>query len=259
MPWREDTRPYYIWLSELMLQQTQVSRVVPKFEQFIARFPDVSALSRASLAEVLEAWNGLGYNRRAKFLWQAAIVIMDRFAGVLPSTYDDLVELPGIGPNTAGAILAYAYNQPVVFVETNIRSVYLHYFFSASTDKVADGAIRDLVQQTLDMREPREWYWALMDYGTYLKTQLGSHLEKSAQYKKQSRFEGSLREVRGRIIRALLSGPMSAEALRTHLNLSGDARFDSAVTSLQTEQLIMMSDSVLGLTDWSTSSHNESA
>ena len=123
MPWRDDTRPYYVLVSELMLQQTQVDRVIPKFDAFITRFPDEAALAAASLADVLTLWSGLGYNRRAKYLHDAAKMIMAEFSGIFPTTYDELVKLPGVGPNTAGAIMTYAYNQPVVFIETNVRTV----------------------------------------------------------------------------------------------------------------------------------------
>ena len=129
MPWREDTRPYYILVSELMLQQTQVDRVIPKFHQFIRQFPDQQSLTTAPLAQVLTVWQGLGYNRRAKYLQQAAQAVEERFSGQFPASQKELVSLPGVGPNTAGAILAYAFNQPAIFIETNIRTVYIHHFF----------------------------------------------------------------------------------------------------------------------------------
>lgn len=128
MPWREDTRPYYVLVSELMLQQTQVDRVLPKFEAFIEAFPDIESLAAASLGEVLTLWSGLGYNRRAKFLHEAAQSVIREYNGEIPASYDDLVSLPGVGPNTAGAVLAYSFNQPVVYIETNIRTVYFEHF-----------------------------------------------------------------------------------------------------------------------------------
>ena len=130
MPWREDTRPYYVLVSELMLQQTQVPRVVPKFEAFIAVFPDEKALAAATLADVLKLWQGLGYNRRAKFLHEAAKMIVQEFGGVFPKSEADIMRLPGVGKNTAGAIIAYAFNMPSIFVETNVRTVYIHHFFA---------------------------------------------------------------------------------------------------------------------------------
>ncbi|MFS8118712.1 MAG: hypothetical protein ACMG55_09515, partial [Microcoleus sp.] len=201
MPWRETVDPYFILVSEVMLQQTQVVRVVPKYTAFVTRFPTITSLATATLAEVLELWSGLGYNRRAKFLWLAAREVTTHFGGQMPQTVDGLTKLPGIGPNTAGAIMAYAYNQPVVFVETNIRTVYFHHFFTDQV-KVADKEISALLSQTIDSETPREWYWALMDYGSYLKAQAGSHLQKSAHYTKQPPLAGSLREVRGQILNA---------------------------------------------------------
>ena len=128
MPWREDTRPYFVLVSELMLQQTQVSRVIPKFKEFIKHFPDERALASASLGDVLKQWQGLGYNRRAKYLHEAARMIVDEFGGEFPKDQKDMQRLPGVGKNTAGAIAAYSFNQPSVFVETNIRTVFIHHF-----------------------------------------------------------------------------------------------------------------------------------
>lgn len=167
LPWRQMTDPYAIMVSEIMLQQTQVSRVIPKYHEFLRQFPNVQSLAAARLGDVLRAWSGLGYNRRAKYLWQAAQAIADDFGGKFPDSRDQLVQLPGIGANTAGAILAYAFNQPTVFVETNIRTVYLHHFF-ADTEAISDVQIRKLLEQTLDHEQPREFYWALMDYGASL-------------------------------------------------------------------------------------------
>ncbi len=132
MPWRAAEAdgsfdPYKILVSELMLQQTQVARVVPKFTEFVAKFPTLEALANASLGDVLKAWQGLGYNRRAKYLHSAAQALISKEA---PWKCEDLVALAGVGPNTAGAVLAYAYNQPVLFVETNVRSVFIHHFFN---------------------------------------------------------------------------------------------------------------------------------
>ncbi|MFW5643929.1 MAG: hypothetical protein ACOCYQ_07850, partial [Alkalispirochaeta sp.] len=124
MPWRENTSPYWVFVSEVMLQQTQVPRVAEKFPSFVERFPDFRSLAAASLGDVLNAWSGLGYNRRARFLREAAAAVVDRYDGELPSDPDLLKELPGIGANTAGSIAAFAFNRPVVFIETNIRRVF---------------------------------------------------------------------------------------------------------------------------------------
>jgi A/G-specific adenine glycosylase len=235
MPWRENPSPYYVLVSELMLQQTQVSRVIPKFHEFTLLFPTITELSQASLSEVLKAWNGLGYNRRAKFLWQAAQMIETDFGGVIPAAYQDLVKLPGIGPNTAGAMMVYAHNQPVIFVETNIRTVYFHHFFM-DQEVVSDQELRDVVELTLDHEHPRQWFWALMDYGSYLKQTAGARLNQSKHYKKQSPLAGSLREMRGIIIRALSSDSYTDEQLRDHV--AADHRYDTALKALADEGMI---------------------
>ena len=235
MAWRVDTRPYYVLVSEIMLQQTQVARVEVKFAEFITRFPDVEALATAPLGEVLTIWSGLGYNRRAKFLWQAAQMIVSEFNGISPKSQEQLVRLPGVGVNTAGAICAYSFNQPVVFVETNIRTVYIHHFFP-NRDDVADKEIREKVSETIDIVHPREWYWALMDYGTWLKKQKLGQITKSKHYTKQSRLAGSMREMRGRIIKGLSQSPLPETALREAAE--ADERFEDALQSLLDEGLV---------------------
>lgn len=226
--------PYKILVSELMLQQTQVSRVIPKFNEFLMKFPNFTALAQASLAEVLIAWSGLGYNRRAKFLWQAAQTVQTDFGGVFPSTAEQLVKLPGVGKNTAGAILAYAFNQPVVFIETNVRTVYIHHFFQDQVD-IPDAAIDDLLQATLDRENPREFYWALMDYGSHLKQTVGNLNRYSKSYAKQSKFEGSRRQVRGQVLRALAGKTMTAEELAATIQ---DSRLPAVLEDLVTEGLV---------------------
>jgi len=239
LPWRRpaaDGRldPYAIMVSELMLQQTQVSRVIPKYEAFLQQFPTVADLAQADLGDVLKAWSGLGYNRRAKFLWQTAGIVSRDFDNVFTPTVEGLVQLPGIGKNTAGAILAYAFNQPVVFIETNIRTIYIHHFF-ADRDDVADAEILALVTDTLDRENPREWYWALMDYGSYLKKTAGNASLRSKAYIKQSAFHGSRRQVRGQILKALTAGEASLERLEF---LITDERLLAVLADLVSEQLI---------------------
>ncbi|CAN5421154.1 endonuclease III [soil metagenome] len=217
-----------------MLQQTQVSRVIPKYVAFLHDFPTVETLANAPLSEVLIAWQGLGYNRRAKFLWQAAQEIMRNGEGAFPSTLTGLMTLPGIGQNTAGAILAYAFNEPAIFVETNIRTVYFHHFFQ-DREAVSDREITELLEQTIDKQNPREFYWALMDYGTSLKQQGHGKISKSSHYKKQSVFEGSVRQIRGRALRALAKRPYARSEL---LALLDDTRAPAVLMQLQQEKLI---------------------
>lgn len=244
MPWRDNTDPYHVLVSELMLQQTQVDRVIPKFELFMQTFPTIQDLAKAPLSDVLVVWSGLGYNRRAKFLHEAARRVVADFAGELPDTYSDLVSLPGVGPNTAGAILAYSFNQPVVFIETNIRTVYFHHFFE-DQDAVSDTELRAIVEQTVDVEHPREWYWAMMDYGSYLKKQGVGRNAKSSHYKKQAPLKGSLREVRGLILKQLAAGSCGPEELRALM--PNDERFEKALHSLTTEGLIENKDGAVSL------------
>lgn len=236
MPWRADTRPYYVLVSEIMLQQTQVDRVRPKFAAFIDRFPDEQSLAQATLAQVLELWSGLGYNRRAKFLHDAAKQVVE--LGKFPDTQQELQRLPGVGPNTAGALQAYAYNQPALFVETNVRTVYFYHFFTEQ-EQVNDAQVRELLEQTLDREHPREFYWALMDYGAWLKRQGVRVNAMSQHYKKQSPLKGSIREIRGQIVRQLTTGDSTEADLR--LSVDFDERFLPALEGLIRDGLVVRS------------------
>lgn len=188
-----------------MLQQTQVSRVLEKYKEFLRAFPTVRSLARAPLADVLRVWSGLGYNRRAKFLHQMAQAVVVEHKGKFPTTIEGLQSLPGIGPYTAGAIYAFAYDKPHPVIETNIRTVYLHHFFVDKTG-VSDKELFPIIEATLQKTHPREWYWALMDYGSYLKSIGIKNNAKSKHYTKQSAFVGSKRQIRGAIMRELLKG-----------------------------------------------------
>jgi A/G-specific adenine glycosylase len=237
LPWRQPEHdgsfdPYKIMVSELMLQQTQVSRVIPKYHAFLEQFPTVDTLASAELGDVLRAWQGLGYNRRAKFLWQAARAVHE--LGSFPGTREELIKLPGIGTNTAGAILAYAFNEPVVFVETNVRTVFIHHFFADKND-VHDKDILNLVEQTLDHEHPREFYWALMDYGSHLKTTIGNLNKVSRHYTKQSKFHGSKRQIRGAVLRALGTNAQTLAELREIID---DERLEEVLGDLKKEGLI---------------------
>ena len=207
MPWRQTKNPYHILVSEIMLQQTQVDRVMGKYGEFLAKFPDFETLARAPWPEVLAIWQGLGYNRRALALKRLAQGVMENWGGTLPTSAEDLRSLPGIGPATAGALLAFAFAQPVAFIETNIRRVFLHFFF-ADREGVTDREILPLVEETLDRKRVRDWYYALMDYGAELKGSFPNPNRRSAHYARQSPFAGSNREVRGFILKKLLEEPV---------------------------------------------------
>ena len=234
LPWRNEVRPYQILVSEVMLQQTQVNRVLEKFNTFIESFPTVEDLAQAPLKDVLKLWSGLGYNCRAKYLHGTAKLVISQHGGRVPSDRNSLEQLPGIGTETAGAILVYAYNKPEVFIETNIRAVYIHHFFPEQA-KVADKEIRPIVKRTLDTSNPREWYWALMDYGTYLKKALGNPAKRSRHHVKQSRFEGSRRQLRGQVLKELLARPQPSKTLAKNID---DSRLQSALDDLAEDGLI---------------------
>lgn len=200
--WRNVDNPYYILVSEIMLQQTQTYRVEPKFEQFIQAFPTIEFLAQAELRDVLGLWQGLGYNRRGKALWENAKRIVTQYNSKVPDDPEVLQTFAHIGPNTAASITAFAYNKPVVFIETNIRAVYLHTFFK-DQQEIKDNQLMPFIEQTLDHENPREWYYALMDYGVHLKKTLPNPSRKSAHHAVQSKFEGSDRQIRGRILKKL--------------------------------------------------------
>lgn len=202
MPWRGEGDPYKVLVSEIMLQQTQVSRVIPKYLEFIKEFPDFETLAQAKLSKVLEFWNGLGYNRRALFLQKLALKVLKEHKGKLPNDTQELEKLPGIGKATAGSLSAFAFNQAVPFIETNIRRVYIDRFFK-NEQKIHDDKIFLLVEKTLDRKNPRKWYYALMDYGAMLKVKTKNPNQNSIHYVKQSKFVGSDREIRGALIKYL--------------------------------------------------------
>jgi A/G-specific adenine glycosylase len=239
LPWRQTTDPYRILVSELMLQQTQVERVIPKYEAFIKKWPTAKKLSQAQLSEVLILWQGLGYNRRAKFLHQCAQTIVSDYKGVFPTTRSELERLPGIGPYTAGALLAFAFNQPVVLIETNVRRVYLHHFFSKETN-VSDPDIFPLLEKTLPQDKAREWYAALMDYGTHIKKTVPNPNVRSKHYSKQSTFKGSDREIRGAILKVLTQSAANQAELQKTLNTFEQTRVEEQTVILLKEGLIQL-------------------
>lgn len=206
LPWRNTHDTYRIFVSEIMLQQTQVVRVLKKYPEFLDTFPDFDQLSAASTEKLLNVWQGMGYNRRALSLRSSAQVIVDQYNGIVPNSHEELLKLPGIGPGTAGSLLAFVYNEPVVFIETNIRRVFLHFFFP-DQQHVDDRKILPHIEDTLDRSNPREWYYALMDYGSMLPKVTVNANRRSKHYTVQSTFEGSDRQIRGAVIRALLATP----------------------------------------------------
>ena len=210
--WRTKITPYHVVVSEIMLQQTQTHRVADKFDAFITVFPTFAALATAPFEEVLRLWKGLGYNRRALNLQKIALRITLEYDQQLPNDPELLVTLPGIGKATAASICAFAFNKPTVFIETNIRTVFIYLFFSQETN-IHDNDIIPLIAQTVDQTNPRDWYYGLMDYGVMLKKTIGNFSRLSKHHTKQSTFKGSDRQIRGLILQALLDTPGITEYL----------------------------------------------
>jgi A/G-specific adenine glycosylase len=203
LPWRRTHDPYLILVSEMMLQQTQVARVIDKYELFASLFPTVDSLAAAPTADVLRAWQGLGYNRRGLNLQRSAKLIVSEYSGSVPSVLAHLLRLPGVGPATAAAVSAFAFGVPVPFLETNIRSAYIHHFFQ-ECHGVSDAELLPLVEATLDRDDPRDWYYALMDYGTWLKKVYPNPSRRSRHETTQPPFSGSHRQLRAEILRLFL-------------------------------------------------------
>lgn len=254
LPWRQDVDPYQILVSEVMLQQTQVDRVIPKFESFMARWPTVASLAAAAPADVIKAWQGLGYNRRGLKLHQAARVIQTQYRGQVPRQLETLLELPGIGPYTAAAIQAFAFNQPSIVIETNIRTVLLYHFgpqlIPDKSGTIGDAQLIPILQDSLDRSQPRIWYSALMDYGATLKKLFPNPSRVSRHHQKQSRFVGSNRQVRGAILKLVSHNSWIERELQqqlaTQLSASAD-KVELAVTALVNEGFLERDGERLGL------------
>ena len=255
LPWRNIDDAYAVFVSEVMLQQTQVSRVVRYWQRWLDLFPNVDALAAADTATVLEMWQGLGYNRRALALKRACEICSSEHAGRLPETVDALVELPGIGPATAAGIVSFAYNKPALYLETNVRSVFLHELFPADED-VRDKKLAPYVADACPVDNPRRWYYALLDYGAYLKTQVTNPSRRSAHYARQSTFEGSRRQKRSILLKLVLATPegVSCEEAAHVLDESeqkagreplGPSEFEGILADLLTEGFFHEKNGVL--------------
>jgi len=245
-PWRLTTDPYKILVSEIMLQQTQAHRVVPKYRSFLRSFPTIQKLTAASQREVLGAWNGLGYNRRALYLQAIAKTLEQEYGGKVPREVTELIKLPGIGYNTACSIAAFAFDIPVIFIETNIRATYLDYFFKGKNG-VDDKQLLPIIAKTLDQNNPRQWYWALMDYGNYLKRNLANPSRRSKHHTLQTRFSGSSRQLRGQLLKLLLTeSALRVDELNEKFAFN-KARVQEAVTQLVKEGFITQKGDIISL------------
>ena len=237
LPWRKNHDSYRVLVSEVMLQQTQVERVTPLYKNFLKKFPTARMLAKAPLPDVLRSWQGLGYNRRAKMLHEAAKKSVMNYGGEFPKSVKELESFPCIGPYTARAVATFAYNQDVIMIETNIRTAVIHNFFPRKK-KVSDREIEKILIQTLPKGKSREWYSALMDYGAYLKRSGISYNAQSRHYVTQSKFVGSLREVRGAILRELVKGSYTEAHLAGLFDTDRILQIRQALIALSTEGLI---------------------
>ena len=241
LPWRHTRDPYAVLVSEVMLQQTQAGRVVPYYTEWLDRFPTPDALAAAPLEAVLRTWQGLGYNRRAVALVRAAGEIVSAHGGQVPRDRDMLLALPGVGPATAAGVRAFAFCEPDLYLETNVRAVLLHEFF-ADADGVTDSELMPVLDAVLDRDDPRTWYWALLDYGVHLKRTTPNPSRRSRHHTRQSPFEGSHRQVRSRLLRAVMELPGSSAERLAEATGAGYERVEQALAELVAEGFLAEED-----------------
>ena len=233
LPWRKTTDPYKILLSELMLQQTQVNRVILYYEKWISRWPTIHALASASLAEVLQAWMGLGYNTRAINLHKAARKIVAEFNNDVLEAMKQYKEIPGVGRYTSQAVQIFSTNANLVTVDTNIRRIFIKEF--NLPEKVSDKALWELAERCLPRGKSRDWHNALMDYGALFLTAKKTGIKPKTQ---QSQFEGSDRQIRARILRCLLKEKMSLSELEKTVRIE-QIRLRQILDKMMNEKIIM--------------------
>ncbi len=247
-PWRETDDPWLVLVSEIMLQQTRTDRVIAYWLRWRELWPNPAALAAAPLEEVLREWSGLGYNRRARFLKEAAIAVTERMGGTLSGKVSELETLPGIGPYTARAVACFAFNEPIAFIETNIRAAAIHFFFPDRVE-VKDSEILPFLEAALDRSDPRRWNWALMDYGAALKRLTVNPGRRSAHHVRQSPFQGSLRQARGAALRILsTTGPSCLRGLADETGLPED-RLVPALRSLVSDSMVAEAAGVYRIND----------
>ena len=246
-PFRENITPYNVLVSEIMLQQTQTRRVSEKYLKFKKKFPDFLSLSIASLEDVLKEWKGLGYNRRAIALKTIADTVIKDFEGKLPDSIDILKSFPQIGHNTASSIITFAFNKSTAFIETNIRRVYIYFFFP-NKSKIDDKEILPIVKKSVDNVNPREWYYALMDYGVMLKKAHPELNKKSTHYRKQAPFKGSTRQIRGKILELLIQqGKMEIKNIQSAFDSNEQKEIKNTLNQLEKEGFIEITDDTINI------------
>jgi len=227
-----------------MLQQTQTGRVTEKFLNFTEKFPNFFVLSNAPLDEVLKMWQGLGYNRRAIAIKKIAEIVINEYNGQLPDSVEILKSFPQIGHNTASSIITFAFNKPTLFIETNIRRVYIYFFFPGKNN-IRDKDIAPILEKTMDKDNPREWYYALMDYGVMLKKRFPNLNKRSAHYRKQAKFKGTNRQIRGKLLRMIIKYKSIALDIEKKLKDSSIERIRTILSQLEKEGFLRIKDELI--------------
>jgi A/G-specific adenine glycosylase len=244
LPWRHTHDPYLILVSEIMLQQTQVFRVIAKYLEFIGRYPTVIDLANATLSDVIRIWKGLGYNRRALNLYSAGKMVVEKFGGVFPKTEEQLCSLPGVGLYTARAVLVFAMKRDVAMVDTNIRRIITHHFFGdiPQSPRIIQAAADALVPKAKSW----EWHQALMDYGALAMPRNRNR----KQFTNTIPFKDTPRFIRGRIIDLLRDGNMRQSNLIQKCSENSKKSEDfiaEQINALIREQMISKTGGVLRL------------
>ena len=258
MAWRNTRNPYRILVSEVMLQQTQVERVREKYAEFLKQFPSVHILAKAQLGDVIRAWSGLGYNRRAKYLHECVKEVLLNHQGKFPNDMTTLMTLPGIGLSTAGALQAFAFGEDEPMIDTNIRRILTRTFFSPKMSRlrldmvgVSDKELYVFAKSLIPKGKGREWNYAMLDLGATLCTarhhsklcplaKLHGPVSDFVYKKPQKKFANSDRFYRGRILSQLLISPHTSESLQEVLALE-QGLLHLILTKLAKEHLIVVS------------------
>ncbi|MDY6769142.1 MAG: A/G-specific adenine glycosylase [Candidatus Nanohaloarchaea archaeon] len=249
LPWRRTDDPYEVLVAEIMLQQTQVSRVVPKWEAFLDRFPTVEELADAPLGDVLELWDGLGYNNRAKYLKQAAEQVVDEFGGEFPRDPEQLEELQGVGEYTANAVASFAFNNGGPVFDTNVRRLLYRFHGAAGDDE-----LKAFHEQIFPEGESRVWNNAVMELGAEVCvdgtprcrecpwrqdcTAFRKKNFETPDIQSQSSFEGSWRQYRAKVLKLLMDAALDRDAIEEELALPDEYDLDELLAELQEEGMI---------------------
>lgn len=245
LPWRHTHDPYKICVSEVMLQQTQVSRVRSKYKEFLLHFPSVLALAHASSSDVLQVWKGMGYNRRALYLQRTARIIVKEYHNHFPISEHLLIKLPGVGIYTARAILVFAYKKDIAMVDTNIRRIITHFFFHDERQK--ESVIQEMADRLVPQGRSWEWHQALMDYGA-----LAMPKTKIDKRRTNKPFRESNRFYRGRIVDRLREGEIQEDVLIIQFMNTYKKERDfirNIITGLLRDGLVKRSGDIIHLPD----------